>query len=403
MGFIGLLQPSFDDEVSEFLLQQIGSGYRREARQASKKIVSEIYSPPRVTAELKRLQGKYRKLAPGYAMDLTTTDPLDGKPWDFSFLEKRERARRMLRRQKPYMLIGSPMCRAFSTWQFLNAFKAVNPEVVEKARKEAVEHLKFVVSLYYEQIEGGRHFLHEHPLGSTSWQIAEVADLAEVPGVTRVRGDQCQYGAEVARGEHLGDPIMKPTRFMTSSEEVGKALSKTCQNDGGRCSRPAGGFHRLCSGQHAADAAKYPRGLCRAILSGINAQLTQDDLLKNGCFGIQVPDDDAAVLKSMFGPAQGYSGRYRDDLTGQVLRDDLVRQARAKELAYFHEKGVWVKISRAAAQARSGRRPISVRWVDVNKGDEVSPNYRSNSSRGKSRRSTVPAKHTLLLHLRLRR
>ena len=154
MGFIGLLQPSFDDEVSEFLLQQIGSGDRREARQASKRIVSEIYSPPRVTAELKRLQGKYRKLAPGYAMDLTTTDPLDGKPWDFSFLEKRERARRMLRRQKPYMLIGSPMCRAFSTWQFLNAFKAVNPEVVEKARKEAVEHLKFVVSLYYEQIEG---------------------------------------------------------------------------------------------------------------------------------------------------------------------------------------------------------------------------------------------------------
>ena len=29
------------------------------------------------------------------------------------------------------------------------------------------------------------------------------------------------------------------------------------------------------------------------------------------------------------------------------------------------------------ARARTGRPPISVRWVDVNKGDDVNPNYRS--------------------------
>ena len=100
-------------------------------------------------------------------------------------------------------------------------------------------------------------------------------------------------------------------------------------------------------------------------------------MVRSGCFGIQVPDDDAEVLKSMYGPEQGYSGKYKDDLTGQVLRDDLVKEARAVELAFFTSKGVWRKVSRSSAQAATGRRPVTVRWVDVNKGDEVNPNYRS--------------------------
>ena len=159
----------------------------------------------------------------------------------------------------------------------------------------------------------------------------------------RVRADQCQYGAEIARGENIGDPITKPTRFMTNAPLLAEALSKTCDNDKGLCSRNKGGTHRLCSGRHAVDAARYPRGLCRAILKGINMQLKRDDLTKSGCFGIQVPDDDADVQRELYGPAQGYSGRCRDDLTGQILRDDLVRSARAQELAYFHSKGVWAK------------------------------------------------------------
>ena len=59
-------------------------------------------------------------------------------------------------------------------------------------------------------------------------------------------------------------------------------------------------------------------------------QLKADDLLIDGCYGVQVPTDDAEVLRETYGPAQGYSGRFKDDLTGQVLKDKLVRAARAK-------------------------------------------------------------------------
>ena len=82
-------------------------------------------------------------------------------------------------------------------------------------------------------------------------------------------------------------------------------------------------------------------------------------------------------MSNMMGPAQGYSGKFKDDLSGQVLKDTLVEEARAKELLYFHSKGVWRKVAWATARTRTGRPPISVRWVGVDKGDEQNPNYRS--------------------------
>ena len=83
------------------------------------------------------------------------------------------------------------------------------------------------------------------------------------------------------------------------------------------------------------------------------------------------------VQKFLYGPAQGYSGKYKDDLTGQTLRDDLVLEARVKELKFFADKQVWLKVPRQRAYERTGKPPISVRWVDTNKGDEAEPNYRS--------------------------
>ena len=60
-----------------------------------------------------------------------------------------------------------------------------------------------------------------------------------------------------------------------------------------------------------------------------------------------------------------------------MLRDDLVYKARKEEMEYVAAKKVWVKVSKGRAKQRTGRAPISVRWVDVNKGDDLNPNYRS--------------------------
>ncbi len=40
-------------------------------------------------------------------------------------------------------------------------------------------------------------------------------------------------------------------------------------------------------------------------------------------------------------------------------------------------KGGWGKRPKSEARQRIGKGPIPVRWVDVNKGDDVNPRYRS--------------------------
>ena len=91
--------------------------YKRERSRAVKAVVSEIYSPPRLTAATKLLPEL--RLIPGFALDLTTAD-VDGALWDFDSKVMRDRAMKKVREERPQLLIVSPMCTAFSTWQHIN-------------------------------------------------------------------------------------------------------------------------------------------------------------------------------------------------------------------------------------------------------------------------------------------
>ena len=97
--------------------------------------------------------------------------------------------------------------------------------------------------------------------------------------------------------------------------------------------------------QLANDVAVYLRGLCRTMFRGVHQQLNADNLVKDGCFGIQVPDDDAEVHEDLYGRGQCETGQYVDDTTGQVPHEKLVQEARFDELTYFAAIGVWKKVS----------------------------------------------------------
>ncbi len=362
-----------DDQDIVSILAVLGAdpkSFRREKKQAVRRIVSEVYSPPRVTSALKHMTDS--GLMPGVALDITTADPADGEPWDFDRADKRKRARELLRQQRPLFLIGSPMCTRWCSWQRLNDLRR-DPGVVQREKVRAAVHLEFVCELYRDQIEDGRFFLHEHPEGAGSWEAEPISQLLLVPGVERVTADQCQYGQQVNFGTYKGRPVKKPTGFMSNAPHLLVRLSRRCAGRGGECTRRAGGRHATASGKIAKEAAKYTRQLCRAIVHGMTDEMYFRGIWKRGEVGLHaVTDEDV--------PSQvpnGCSGRYHDDLTGQPLRDELVVKARAKELQYFHDKGVWVKRPRGEAHARTGKGAISVRWVDVNKGDDFNPRYRS--------------------------
>ena len=128
-------------EVLSVLLQLGGdrSRYVRERRRAVKHLVSEIHSPPRATAAAKLLPEL--RCVPGFALDLTVKDE-NGMAWDFDVAENRRRARERVEVEKPLLLVGSPMCTAFSAWQHLNKTRR-DPTVVSREYVRAMVHIRF--------------------------------------------------------------------------------------------------------------------------------------------------------------------------------------------------------------------------------------------------------------------
>ena len=135
----------------------------------------------------------------------------------------RERALQTVRDEKPLLLIGSPMCTAFSTWQIIND-KIRYPLTVAAEKHRAGKDVEFCCQLYREQVKNGRCFLHEHPAYATSWQEAVIQRTLSETGVETATCDQCQYGCADAQG----NPIKKPTMFMTNAPELAKRLRTRC-------------------------------------------------------------------------------------------------------------------------------------------------------------------------------
>ena len=66
-----------------------------------------------------------------------------------------------------------------------------------------------------------------------------------------------------------------------------------------------------------------------------------------------------------------------DDVSGKALDPEKVREARKEELGYFHRYEVYEKVPTRECWERTGKAPIGVRWIDINKGDAENPAYRS--------------------------
>ena len=66
-----------------------------------------------------------------------------------------------------------------------------------------------------------------------------------------------------------------------------------------------------------------------------------------------------------------------DDTTGEELDPELVRQARIEEMEEVRKHEVYEKVPIQECWDSTGKKPVAVRWLDVNKGDSVNPEYRS--------------------------
>ena len=105
--------------------------------------------------------------------------------------------------------------------------------------------------------------------------------------------------------------------------------------------------------------------------------MRHDGRMQANLVGIHCLVDEAPLQNHALKIDGSKTEQYFGDITGQPLPAELVKAARAKEMEYFASKGVWSTRPVAEAMRVKGRKPITVRWVDVNKGDDDNPVIRS--------------------------
>ena len=93
----------------------------------------------------------------------------EGNKWNFLKKADRDRARRRIEEEKPYIVIGSPPCTMFS-WLTKMNYGRMRREEHRKRLTETRVLLDFALEVYEMQVRGGRRFLHQHPASAGTWQ-----------------------------------------------------------------------------------------------------------------------------------------------------------------------------------------------------------------------------------------
>ena len=253
------------------------------------------------------------------------------------------------------------MCAMFSALQNLTPWT----EETQHRWREDWKHFQYVGELYKQQDkEAGGSYIYIQPQ-ATSWSLKEITDVMDMEGVDVTAADQCVFGLKTwSMDGKSWKPAMK-TRFMSNSPEILSELTRKCDEEH---------RHQQLLGSARPTCGSVPEGLCRAICMGLMKGLRNKEchvkkileMTEHTTRG-EIPEEETVDIDDV---------EAWDDVTGKALDPIALRQARLKEMKYVKEKEVWQPISPDEARRR-GWKVVEARWIDINKGDEDAPNYRS--------------------------
>jgi hypothetical protein len=191
------------------------------------KLVMELYSPPRVGQLL-------TTLATLTTIGCLSFDILVG--WDFDEEELRFLTVRLAMSRAIDFIYCSPPCTMFSELTRLWNAKRMSAEIFQRRWAQAEVFVNHCMELCQLQHEKNRKFMYEHPRRASSWKLASVMSVAQLPGVSIVHFDMCAVGMK----SPLGAPVRKRTSILTNSDSVVAALQK--------CQCPKNHIHRKIEG-----------------------------------------------------------------------------------------------------------------------------------------------------------
>ena len=215
---------------------------------------------------------------------------------------------------KPYLLVTSTDCEAFRLMRTLAAGDGDH----EKLRLRGMLHLRRVRDLCEKQRAAGRLFVNITD-EKQGWGRAVHAELLQAEGVSEVRLSSCSEVQELATTNSPFVKVELECKHRSVNEALLRSLSKELRVAGRLMPMEAGG-----------------------------------------------PTIDEAP------PEDAWAERYYDEVTGVVLDPQLVKEGRRAEVDFMHKLKVYEEATMEECLG-FGLRPIPMRWIDIDKGDDENP------------------------------
>ena len=286
-------------------------------------------------------------LREGFEVDLTTART-NGTMWDLSLEDEKAELRRVQNREQPELLVGSPPSDEFSSL----LSKLAEPREISKLKSEKIEpQIRACVQSFKLQMEMRKHFVHEHPEDSSSWEMLEVQSLINDPRVYSIDGRMCRWSLK-ARGSKT-EFMRKRTRWITSSKNIDEVL-----RGDGRWKRDKRFVHMTGKPE---TVSEYPASLVVAMLKAIKRQMISDGVIRieEMHFAGPVPDegDNPAELEGKWG------------VDGTWIDPKLLIAGRKEEMEYMMKMGVFEVVDEKECY-ENGCKPLMLKWVDKMKGEK---------------------------------
>ena len=132
-------------------------------------------------------------------------------------------------------------------------------------------------------------------------------------------------------------------------------------------------------GRLAKQAQKYPSALVTAVLKTLKSyQRNRGELsaCEQKAAG-PVPDEETFAKEDWQEFFKEDWDTFVGDVHGAPLRADLVRSAREEELPRIRKQSIYFRMPLRQCYDRTGKAPLDTRCVDLKKGDNSRPKYRS--------------------------
>ena len=304
---------------------------------------------------------------------------VEDKGWRLQKQDEVEALFRKLEEEKPTLVVGLPPDGPFAGVQrSYNSLQKVSKEKEKSVLEVGRKQVRTCVEAYKFQLGQQKYYLQECPKGAKSWEHTQYQQLSEESYV--VEGPICRWTVNKSGGNLEGSSFKKRTRWITNSAALAAALRKTCARTGQERV-----WKRELAFEEGKVAARlcYPPKLVQAIAKGIKAQLVLDGELKElGSVGGPDPHEEPNFEEHHYETLPKADELYVkepviDANTGAELDSKKVAKARLTELEWVKKQNVYTKVDEATCWQETGRPPITLKWVDRNKGDNVNENYRS--------------------------